>query len=107
MPPGERYITIDRLESMASIANGVVYEIAKTGRMSTTSRTRLARILEWVENDQIRVKRRPNRPTLISIEDPKPPQETITTVAMTARGPRVQFRAINPRAMPHRAKLTA
>ena len=102
-PPDRRPISVDRVEQLAGLGNGVLYEIGKRGTMSAATRSRLARALVWVENDQVHVKRRANKPSLIRILDPKPPQEVLSSVQMTTKGPRVRFLAVNPRAFPHRA----
>jgi len=101
--PADRPMSVDRVEQLAGLANGVLYEIGKRGTMSAASRSRLARALVWVENDQVQVKRRANKPSLIRILDPKPPQEILSSVQMSAGGPRIRFLAVNPRAFPHRA----
>lgn len=99
--PNERPITVDRLESIAGISEGELYTIARRGSMRDSTRARLARALTWVENNQVVVRKHPNRPTEVAIVDPKPPQTIATRVEFTEGGPKVRFVALNPLTFPY------
>lgn len=100
-PRESRYIPIDRLGQLAGLGKGEVYEIARRGTMRESTRLRLAQALTWVENDQVMVKKRPQKPTLITIREPRPPTVVTTRIEMTKQGPRLLFVGQNPRTFPH------
>lgn len=99
-PPESRPIAIDRLGQLASLGKGEVYEIAKRGTMRSTTRMRLGRALTWVENDQVVIKRRVQKPSLVTIRPPQPPTVVRTRIEMTKQGPRLLFVGKNPRTFP-------
>lgn len=100
MPESERPISVDRLESIAGISDGLVYKIAKSGVMQQKSIVRLSRALELVENDQIAVKMVHKKPSQVSIRSPKPPQINVQRVTFVNGRPKIEIIAINPRAFP-------
>ena len=99
-PPKERVISVDRLESVAGVADRVIYDIAKSGKMAKKSEIRLSRALTLVENDQIHVKKVYTKPSIVTIRPPKPPQIIIQRVTFVNGRPKVTFQAVNPRAFP-------
>ena len=102
LPEEARPVSITRLEQVAGMAHGEVYEVARRGTAQPNTFRRLSRALEFVENDQIRVRRRANKPSVITIADPKPPQETVMSVRLEADGLKVRTGFHNPRALPDR-----
>lgn len=100
--PEDRPISIGRLEQIAGMAKGEVYEVAKRGTAQPNTFRRLSRALEFVENDQIQVQRRQNKQSIITIGDPKPAQEAVMSVKLENGVPRVRTGFHNPRALPDR-----
>jgi hypothetical protein len=100
--PEERPIKVERLAHVAGLSLRGLRHIAAEGTMQDASRVRLARALTWVENDQVVVKKTPNRPTVVTIRPPQPPQENVLAVDLTKDGPKVRIKAVNPRTFPRR-----
>lgn len=100
LPRESRPIPLSRLEQLAGLSDGELYTIEKRGTLSERTRIRLAKALSWVENDQVVVKKTPNRPTVISIVEPKPPCEIEPHVHISTEGVRIRYRALNPRTFP-------
>lgn len=105
MAPGERPIPIERLAQVAGVHDQTIYGIAQSGSIGEISRKRLSQALTWVENDQVRVHKRPNRKTRVTIEDPRPPQESAYGIKLYPDAPpRLELRRFNPRTFPRRRK---
>ncbi len=100
--PGDRPISIGRLETIAGMAHGEVYEVAKRGTAMPNTFRRLSRALEFVENDQVIVRQRQNKPSIVTIGDPKPAQQSVMSVRLESDGLRVRTGFHNPRALPDR-----
>lgn len=101
--PGEaRPVSITRLEQIAGMAHGEVYEVAKRGTAQPNTFRRLSRALEFVENDQLVIRRRQGKPSIITISDPKPPQKAVMSIRIDGAGLRMQTGFENPRALPDR-----
>lgn len=108
LAPGERPISIDRLEQVADVGENEVYKLARgVAKMSERTRIKLARALTLVENDQL-VVRPGNRKSIepeerrdrILTRPARPPMQTHARLAFTPGGPKVVFEAVNPRAFP-------
>lgn len=99
----DRLIPIERLAQVAGVHDETIYAIAKHWHIgSDVIWRRLARALVWVENDQLMIHKRPNKPTRVTIREPQPPQENVTRVVMVKGKPRLEFQPVNPRTFPHR-----
>ncbi len=103
IPPGQRPISIDMLERAAGISASEVYQIVKRSYMQAGTHRKLARALTLLENDQLVIKFRPNRPTEITVRAPQPPQRLVRVVEVTSKGVKIRTVAQNPNAFPSKS----
>ncbi len=101
--PGERPITIDQLEKVAGLSESELYTIARRGTMSAGTLRKLGRALILLENDQLVIKKRPNRPTEITVRAPQPPQRLVRVLEVTSKGVKIRTVAQNPNAFPSKS----
>ena len=100
MPPSARPISIERLADIAGVSKRTIYDISFGEKIRKHTAVRLEKALVLLENDQIRFKIYRNKPSVVSIVDPHPPQVTIQRVTFQNGRPKVSFQAINPLAFP-------